>query len=74
MGPAGRDLDIPMNWTTSKPKVPGLYWYRKHQKEKGVLMHVHGTGEQTAASLDGQWESVFNMDGEWSGPVIRSPL
>jgi hypothetical protein len=64
-----------MNWTTSKPKVPGRYWYRENQEVSEVLMRVQGMGEQTSAvSPDGRWESVLNMDGEWSQLLRGSPL
>ncbi len=56
-----------MIWTTDKPTVPSRYWYRENQKASGVLMRVEGMGEQTSAvTPDGRWESVSNMDGEWS--------
>ena len=59
-----------MNWSRDKPPKPGWYWYRRDEAQSPVLMRVEGSGKKTTAvSPDGRWESVFNMAGEWSGPL-----
>ena len=61
-----------MTWTIEKPTKPGWYWYRKNEEQSQVLMQMQGIGEQTTAvGPNGRWESVFNMPGEWSGPLER---
>ena len=65
-----------MNWTTSKPTVPGWYWYRKGEEQNPVLVQVQGLGElMTALRPDGRWDAIFSMSllGEWSGPIEAPP-
>jgi hypothetical protein len=58
------------NWRAHKPAAPGWYWYRPDHEHSEVLVHVHRSEEQTTAVWpDLRSESVFNIPGEWSGPL-----
>jgi hypothetical protein len=59
-----------LTWTIEKPTAPGWYWHRKDEQQSQVLMQVQGVGEHTTAvGPKGQWDPVFSMSGEWSGPL-----
>ena len=60
-----------LTWTTKKPTVPGLYWYRRSLGLRGMIVEVEiqdGTltviGENAECSGE-----VANIEGQWAGPL-----
>lgn len=59
-------------WTTSKPTVPGWYWWRcsPYYVDCLLVLHRHQGG---FTAKGGYWEDskiVSDMKGEWAGPLM----
>ena len=60
-----------LTWTTEKPTVPGLYWYRRSLGLRSMIFEVEiqdGTltviGENAECSGE-----VATIEGQWAGPL-----
>jgi hypothetical protein len=63
----------PLNWTTQKPTVPGLYWYRRGSNVKAYIVEVELAGEILTVdnkNVDHCKGPVSTIDGEWAGPLL----
>ena len=61
-----------MTWTTSKPTVPGWYWWRRHGKVR--VVEIVEVGEEDEADLEVQGDALaFSLKllthGDWAGPL-----
>jgi len=62
-----------LSWTTQKPTVPGLYWYRKSRDSKAYVVEVELDDDRLMVddtSTDHCRGSVSTMEGEWAGPLL----
>jgi len=64
-----------LTWTTEKPKVAGLYWYRRSLGLMGFIVEVELEGD--TLTVDDTHEecrgAVATIEGQWAGP-LESPL
>lgn len=70
-----------MNWTTEKPTIPGLYWYRQMPARNPGPFEVDPVFYEPdvvkVESYDGRLRMNFHdddhwypvRDGEWAGPL-----
>jgi len=58
-------------WTTKKPVVPGLYWFRRSPGMTKCIVEVEMDDDSLAiddANFDHSG-AVERIDGEWAGPL-----
>ena len=66
-----------MIWTTNKPTIPGVYFYRERagaeQKDTLRLTYDQVTGNLMVRNSLGNYprtsDCVKDLDGEWFGPI-----
>ncbi len=57
-----------LRWTTTKPTVPGWYWYRGDAHEADAfIVEVDSVGQFQWP--DGGYQEVSLAKGEWAGPI-----
>ena len=64
-----------LTWTSHKPKIPGLYAYRRSREVKPSIVDVkldEDTLKVNDMHTNHSEESVETSDGEWAGP-LQSP-
>lgn len=64
-----------LTWTTEKPKVAGMYWYRESLGLSGMIVEVEIQGGTLTvigqhAECSGE---VATIEGQWAGP-LEPPL
>jgi hypothetical protein len=52
-----------MTWTTTKPTVPGWYWWRPYRDADENLWRVYRVCAANASYV------VATLGGEWAGPI-----
>lgn len=60
-------------WTTQKPTVPGLHWYRKSRDSKAYVVEVElndNTLTVDDTNTDHCRGSIATIEGEWAGPLL----
>lgn len=60
-----------LTWTTEKPKVAGMYWYRRSLGLRGIIVEVESPGGTLTvigenAECSGEVEKI---EGQWAGPL-----
>jgi hypothetical protein len=60
-----------LTWTTEKPKVAGVYWYRHLLGLSGIIVEVEFQGGTLTvigenAECSGE---VAKIEGQWAGPL-----
>lgn len=63
-----------MEWTTRKPEVPGVYWFRtKPDNVEVCRVTIYGSAFHPilmAYFTDGERNNIEEMqEGEWAGPI-----
>ena len=60
-------------WTTQKPTVPGLYWYRKSRDSKAYVVEVELINDTLTVddkNADQCRGFIATIEGEWAGPLL----
>lgn len=60
-----------LTWTTEKPKVAGVYWYRRSLGLRGMIVEVEiqgGTLTVIGKNAECSGE-VAKIEGQWAGPL-----
>jgi len=59
-----------MNWTTQKPTVSGLYWWRESDHSPCMILHVDVLTGTVSSLGTNEYRQLNEMvRGEWFGPL-----
>lgn len=60
-----------LTWTTEKPKVAGVYWYRRSLGLMGMIIEVEiQSGTLTVIGENAECRgAVATIEGQWAGPL-----
>ena len=66
---------LALTWTSSKPSLPGWYWYREKHTERPLILDVQllSSGKLAILAqlnrLGEDYIYVEDLNGEWAGPL-----